>query len=94
MPGGRPSLGVRQQILLRFPPNLVEEINAKRGPKTMNSWMEDAAKLALRPTSAVLMPDLLVEEHEHRMVPHRTESINGQLVRWRKCMDCDVEVKS
>jgi hypothetical protein len=92
---GRPSLGLRKQILVRFPMNLVEEIDAARGHKPMNLWMEDAARLALRPTSQAVMPELLQEKHEHRLMPSRTEmAADGTVTRWKQCMDCDLELRS
>lgn len=88
---GRPSLGNRKQILLRLPLDLVEQINQARGPRPMNSWLEDAARVALRPAFAAVIPDLLVEQHYHRFAPSRTEMKGETRIKWRKCLDCDFE---
>lgn len=60
---GRPSLGTRRQVNVRLPIELVRSIDAARGMASRDSWIEKAARLALRPTSVFTVPGLKQDVH-------------------------------
>lgn len=90
----RPSLGTRKQVLVRLPMSLIAQIDSARGPMAMNAWLERAARHALTPISQFSEPVLLQPQHEHTLVPSRTEFEQGVKVRFSKCIDCDMEVRT
>lgn len=83
---GRPPLGLRKQVNVRLPVDLVEQIDTARGPKSRDAWMERAARVALRPAAQMHEPDLKARVHSCSFTTmSRTEFKNGTRVRYFAC---------
>jgi hypothetical protein len=83
---GRPSLGVRRQVNVRFPPELVTQIDQARGIISRDAWMERACRLALKPIAVFQDRELKQEVHRHDFsMPVRTEFKDGERIRIKRC---------
>jgi len=88
---GRPHLGQRKQVNVRFPLDLIAQIDQARGFISRDAWMEKAARLALRPIARGHDPDLQAVIHEHNFaIPFRTEYKDGVRTRIFGCQ-CGAE---
>lgn len=62
----RTSLGIRKQMNVRMSPELINQIDTARGPISRDRWIENAARLALKPIAAGRDPELRQKIHQHR----------------------------
>ncbi len=88
----RPSKGLRNQLNVRLPVDLIAQVNLARGVMPLNDWCEHAFRLALRPHSQVMDTELLQEIHHHEFRPSRTIWNNGQRVKYEEC-ECGMELE-
>lgn len=86
----RPHKGLRQQFNVRLPVDLIAEVNAARGPVPLPDWAERAFRLALKPHSQVIDPELLQEVHTCAWRPLRTEIKGSVKLKIQGC-ECGME---
>lgn len=92
---GRPSKGVRRQVNVRMDPGLVVAVDKARGPMSRDDWFDGAARLALRPTSQLVMPELKQDVHVHsRGRPLRTEMFGLSKIKIWECSTCGSEMQA
>lgn len=89
-------MGLRKQVNVRLPVDLIDRIDSARGKgMSRDAWIERAALLALRPTSVIADPEIRQPVHKHSIGrPLRTEMHGSRKLRVYECSGCDLEVVS
>lgn len=83
---GRAYLGERRQVNVRLAPGLIERIDAARGRASRDAWIAEAAELALKPTSQMVVPELRQDIHECEYTrPVRTYYVGDDKIKVRAC---------